>query len=247
MTGLKLAIFDVDGTLIDSQGHINAAMAEAFAALGLEPPGRAEIRAVVGLSLPNAIATLAPDFDEPTLAKAVAAYKDAFAALADLQGAAASPLYPGTVEMLDVLARHERLLLGIATGKSRRGLDRVLDLHGLTSRFVTTQVADDHPSKPHPAMVLAALDAWQPPERPGGPPLPSRLVSWSRSSLLGAVITGSALGLREVIEPPRDEQIVIEVDADGEPLGLPIRLLLDPDDPAGSLCIVRRDSPPPVV
>ncbi|MCA8879536.1 MAG: HAD-IA family hydrolase [Rhodobacteraceae bacterium] len=159
MTGLKLAIFDVDGTLIDSQGHINAAMAEAFAALGLEPPGRAEIRAVVGLSLPNAIATLAPDFDEPTLAKAVAAYKDAFAALADLQGAAASPLYPGTVEMLDVLARHERLLLGIATGKSRRGLDRVLDLHGLTSRFVTTQVADDHPSKPHPAMVLAALDA----------------------------------------------------------------------------------------
>ena len=95
--------------------------------------------------------------------------------------------------------------------------------------------------------VLAALDAWQPPERPGDPPLPSRLVTWSRSSLLGAVITGSALGIREVIEPRRDEQIVIEVDADGEPLGLPVRLVLDPDDPAGSLCIVRRDPPPPVV
>ena len=95
--------------------------------------------------------------------------------------------------------------------------------------------------------VLAALDAWQPPEQGGEPPLPSRLVTWSRSSLLGAVITGPALGLREVIEPPRDEQIVIEVDADGEPHGLPIRLVLDPDDPAGSLCIVRRESPPPVV
>lgn len=81
----------------------------------------------------------------------------------------------------------------------------------------------------------------------GEPLLPSRLVTWSRSSLLGAVITGSALGLREVLDPPRDEQIVIEVDASGEPHDLPIRLLLDPDDPGGSLCIVRRDPPPPLV
>ena len=77
--------------------------------------------------------------------------------------------------------------------------------------------------------------------------LPSRMVTWSRSSLLGAVITGSALGLREVLDPPRDEQIVIEVDASGEPHDLPIRLLLDPDDPGGTLCFVRRDPPPPVV
>ena len=81
------------------------------------------------------------------------------ATLADLQGAAAAPLFPGTIAMLDVLGRHDDLLLGVATGKSRRGLDRVLDLHDLRGRFVTTQVADDHPSKPHPAMVLAALDA----------------------------------------------------------------------------------------
>ena len=66
---VKLAIFDVDGTLIDSQGHINAAMAEAFAAVGDEVPGRAEIRAVIGLSLPRAIATLAPHWDEATLGR----------------------------------------------------------------------------------------------------------------------------------------------------------------------------------
>lgn len=97
------------------------------------------------------------------------------------------------------------------------------------------------------AEVLAAIDAWQPTDHGYDRPIPSRLVTWSRSSLLGAVITGSALGLREVLEPSRDEQIVIEVDADGEPHELPIRLMLDPDDPSGSLCIVRRDPPPPLV
>jgi hypothetical protein len=95
--------------------------------------------------------------------------------------------------------------------------------------------------------VMALLDAWEPPEYLQNRPLPSRLVTWRRSSLLGAVMTGWALGLREVLEPKRDEQIVIEVDADGEPHGLPIRLLLDPDDPSGSLCIVRRDPPEPLV
>ncbi len=97
------------------------------------------------------------------------------------------------------------------------------------------------------AEVLARLDAWEPPEHLLDRPLPSRLVTWSRSSLLGAVITGSALGLREVLEVQREEQIVIEVDADGEPHDLPVRLFLDPDDPSGSLCFVRRDPPPPVV
>jgi hypothetical protein len=96
--------------------------------------------------------------------------------------------------------------------------------------------------------VRAALDAWSP--RPPAPPspLPSRVVRWSRGSAAGAVLTGLALGLREVLDPRRDDEaIVIEVDADGEPHDLPVQLFLEPDDPAGSLCIVRRDPPPPVV
>lgn len=97
--------------------------------------------------------------------------------------------------------------------------------------------------------TVAALDSWAPTamsERPVQP-LASRLGSWSRSSSLGMVLSASALALQQVLYPDRDEAIVIEVDAEGEPHDLPIRLLLDPDDPSGSLCIVRRDPPPPVV
>lgn len=95
--------------------------------------------------------------------------------------------------------------------------------------------------------TMAALDGWNPPRAEGPSPVPSRVVGWSRRSAVGAVLTGMALGLQEVLEPKKDSAIVIEVDADGEPHDLPIRLLLDPDDPRGSLCIVRRDPPPPVV
>ena len=99
---------------------------------------------------------------------------------------------------------------------------------------VDAGIADDYGPE-----VLAALDAWEPTELPP-PTLPTRLVSWRRTSLVGAVMTGMAFGLRDVLEPERREQVVIEVDAEGEPDGLPIELRLDPDDPKASVCIVRR-------
>lgn len=95
--------------------------------------------------------------------------------------------------------------------------------------------------------TIAALDGWQRRDRASDIPLPSRVVAWSRASTMGALLTGTALGLQEVLHPKREETIVIEVDAEGEPHDLPIQLMLDPDDPSGSLCIVRRDPPPPVV
>ncbi len=90
--------------------------------------------------------------------------------------------------------------------------------------------------------ILAALDAWAGSEPDGL--LPSRVNRWSRSTAAGMLLTGFALGLREVLDPEEDRPIVIEVDADGEPSHLPVQLFLDPDSPAGSLCLVRRDPLP---
>lgn len=154
---LKLVIFDVDGTLVDSQGDILAAMAVAFAELGLSVPDRKTVLGIVGLSLPQAMAALAPEQPPETVARLVETYKDTYAELRRRGGPEASPLYPGIPALLDRLSVRDETLLGIATGKSRRGLTALLDSHSLGARFVTTQVADDHPSKPHPSMIYAAM------------------------------------------------------------------------------------------
>ena len=78
-------------------------------------------------------------------------------------------------------------------------------------------------------------------------PLPSRMVAWSRRSVVGAALTGWTVAMREIYEPSNEPAIVIEVDANGDPHDLPVQLFLDPDDPSGSLCIIRRDPPPPIV
>ena len=156
MTALHLAVFDMDGTLIDSQAAILGAMASAFDARGAAPPPRAAVLGIVGLSLPVAIARLVPEAEPGEVAALAEAYRAAFLAAA---AEGPPPLYPGARELLETLAARPEMLLGIATGKSRRGLEAVLAGHGLAGLFVTTQTADGHPSKPHPAMLEAALRA----------------------------------------------------------------------------------------
>ncbi|MFD1511135.1 HAD-IA family hydrolase [Lacimonas salitolerans] len=155
---LRLILFDVDGTLVDSQGDIVASMTVAFDAVGHPVPDRATVLGIVGLSLDVAMARLAPELDAPAQGRMVAAYKDSYVALRATKGAASSPLYPGAAQVLRALAGRDDVLIGVATGKSRRGLDALLDSHGLRGVFVTEQVADHHPSKPHPSMVLTAMD-----------------------------------------------------------------------------------------
>ncbi len=150
-----LVLFDVDGTLIDSQSHILGAMEFAFKMRGLVLPPASEILAIVGLSLPEAFAQLCPEADAQERLLLVEAYKDSFANLRD--SASASALYPGALACLDRLKHMDDVVLGIATGKSRRGLRHVLSNPDLAGRFATTQVADDHPSKPHPSMALQAM------------------------------------------------------------------------------------------
>ncbi len=154
---LRLVIFDVDGTLVDSQGDIMSSMQAAFAGEGLNLPDRATVLSIVGLSLPMAMAELAPAQPEPVRTRMVETYKESYAALRKQNGAGSSPLYPGALEAIETLHAQPETLLGIATGKSKRGLDALLDSHGLGHMFVTQQVADFHPSKPHPAMIHAAL------------------------------------------------------------------------------------------
>lgn len=158
MTELRLVIFDVDGTLVDSQADILAAMGAAFASADRPAPSRQEVLGIVGLSLPQAVAHLAPDADAATQAAMVESYKSAYSQLrARGDASLTSPLYPGVRSVLEALHAQPETLLGIATGKSRRGLDALLDGHDLRRFFVTAQCADDHPSKPHPAMLHEAL------------------------------------------------------------------------------------------
>lgn len=158
MTELRLVVFDVDGTLVDSQADILGAMGAAFASQGMTPPERDAVLGIVGLSLDVALPRLAPDLPTHAHGEMVAAYKQAYFELRSSKGTKESaPLYPGARRAIDRLQAQPETLLGVATGKSRRGLDRLLEGHALGSVFVTQQVADHHPSKPHPSMLEAAM------------------------------------------------------------------------------------------
>ena len=155
MSVVKLAVFDCDGTLVDGQADICTAMDAAFAGLGFALPDRQLVRQIVGLSLPQAMRRLVPDV-EPALHDAlVESYKQAFRT-ARAEGRVGEPLFHGIRTLLDDL-RKGGWDLAVATGKSDRGLEHCLASHGLSDHFVSLQTADRHPSKPHPAMLEAAL------------------------------------------------------------------------------------------
>lgn len=159
----RLALFDCDGTLVDSQHNICAAMDRAFEAVKLAPPPRHRTLSVVGLSLPQAMAVLLPEADRDFHLHIVEQYKLVFQSMRG-EGSIQEPLFDGMAELVERLDA-EGWLLGVATGKSDRGLNHCLAHHGLLTRFVTLQTADRHPSKPHPSMILQAMaDAGAVPE-----------------------------------------------------------------------------------
>ncbi|MCP4933966.1 MAG: HAD-IA family hydrolase [bacterium] len=153
----KLVIFDCDGTLVDSQHIIIKAMRTAFETLGLTPPSDRDIRGIIGLSLTVAVDALVPEVQKEKLPQLCDIFKASFIAQRELPYFH-EPLFLGAREILQELSDREDILLGVATGKSRRGVDKLFERENLGQYFYNIQTADDAPSKPHPGMILRAIE-----------------------------------------------------------------------------------------
>ena len=151
----KLAIFDCDGTLVDSGAPIYAALKISLEGNGIEVPAPNISRRVIGLSLAEAMAALLPDEPSERHLQLADDYRRAFKDLR-AAGEVEEPLFEGVLDLLDALEA-DCWLLAVATGKSDRGLAHCLERHGIHARFVSLQTADRHPSKPHPSMVEKAI------------------------------------------------------------------------------------------
>ncbi|AEG47995.1 HAD-superfamily hydrolase, subfamily IA, variant 3 [Sphingobium chlorophenolicum L-1] len=193
----RLAVFDCDGTLVDSQHSICTAMIRAFEGERLAAPDRATILSVVGLSLPLAMARLLPEAGADYHEHLSESYKLAFQQLRR-ENAVSEPLYPGIADLIRELDA-DGWLLGVATGKSDRGLRLCLTHHGIHAHFVTLQTADRHPSKPHPSMLLTAM------AEAGAVPETTVMIGDTSFDIDMALTAGTrALGVGWGYHPPQD-------------------------------------------
>ena len=157
MTELKLALFDLDGTLVDSRALIAESMDEAFRKSGLAGCSYDQVRQIVGIELFEAIPMLLPD-DYPAdgAVKIANDFREIFVRNRS-DGTHTESLYDGALEILETLDS-DGWLLGVATGKPRRGLDHILKTHDLNGTFVTLNTSCTGPGKPNPRMVIEAIN-----------------------------------------------------------------------------------------
>lgn len=150
-----LIILDWDGTLADSRALIVGAMQQAAISLDLPAPADETVAALIGLGLPETVAALFPGQSSPVQVQVKEAYSRHFVERSVAQGK--TQFFPGVLSSLQALKErgHE---LAIATGKSRKGLNRVLSADGITNLFQATRAADETRSKPHPQMLLELLE-----------------------------------------------------------------------------------------
>ncbi len=188
----ELIVFDWDGTLMDSEGRIVACLQQAARDIGHEVPSPERAREVIGLGLNQALARLFPQADETEIEELADAYRRHF--LSD--GLVHSELFAGARELLHNLARAD-YLLAVATGKSRRGLEKELERTGLGEFFVVTRCADETFSKPHPQMLLDILD------HTGQPPESALVVGDTEFDMQMAANAGvPAVGVAHGVHPP---------------------------------------------
>jgi phosphoglycolate phosphatase len=150
----RLLVFDWDGTLMDSEARIVSSVSAAIADLGLPTRSTQAIGDIIGLGLPEAMQALFPDLPAGDRGMLIDRYRHHFLEADPTP----MPLFPGVRETLLTLSR-EGYLLAVATGKSRRGLDRALKESGLSSLFGASRCADETRSKPHPQMLVELMDA----------------------------------------------------------------------------------------
>lgn len=151
-----LAVFDIDGTLVDSRDSIHRAATDAARDLGLPDPDYDRVRQIVGLSLPHAMAVLEPGLSPPELERFIDGFRASFTRL--YASGHEEPLYPGAMQMLRRLHR-DGWRLSLATGQNRKGVARNLAREGWGEMFISSHCAEDGPGKPDPAMLHAAMVA----------------------------------------------------------------------------------------
>jgi len=154
MESVKLLIFDWDGTLSDSAGMIVGAMQRAIAGLNLPPRSDQQIGELIGLGLNEALTRLYPEIELQTLTDLLSSYRAQWLS----EGIGEAELFAGSLQALQQL-HGEGYRLAIATGKSRRGLDRSLAHHAEVRRLISnSRTADETVSKPDPLMLQQLLE-----------------------------------------------------------------------------------------
>ncbi len=177
-----LAVFDIDGTLVDSRASIHRAACKAARDIGLPEPDYDRVRQIVGLSLEHAMAVLEPGLDVPTLARFVAGFRASFNRM--YAEGHEEPLYPGVMDHLRRLHR-DGWRLALATGQNRRGVARNLAREGWADLFLSSHCAEDGPGKPDPAMLHAAMSAC------GADPLTTAMIGDTAHDMSMAVAAGA--------------------------------------------------------
>lgn len=152
---MRLVIFDLDGTLIDSVALIVEMVGKAFAAVDEPIPSEAAIRSISGITARDAMAILAPEAEPSRVEAILESYKTHYLAAA---GVAREPMFAGAIEALDRLQAHPETILSVATGKGYRSATTLLERHGILERFHSIETPDHNRGKPDPQMIETAIE-----------------------------------------------------------------------------------------
>jgi phosphoglycolate phosphatase len=151
---LRLVVFDLDGTLIDSEALIVESVTNAFKSVNEVVPDEGSIRAISGITARDAMAILAPHATPERIEQITASYRSQYLSGAGLQR---EPMFKGALEALDRLQKDPQTILAVATGKGHQGAVTVLELHGIAGRFNSIETPTHNRGKPDPQMIETAM------------------------------------------------------------------------------------------